>query len=141
MLEFPCIWHSDDYHWLLSFSFVMTLKICVYRRCLLATKVLRQAATFCPPRFRSIIGLLHVRYWFTHLTKTTERVVERDLAQVIRVLDRYQTKPVRPPPPNVTNQPYTSPFPQSNTGAGGYGQYHGNYTFSLEPVDELLLDF
>ena len=86
--------------------------------------------------------ILHILYWFTHLTETTEPVVERDLAQVIRVMDRYQTKPLHPPPPNITNQPYTSPLPQSaNTGTGGYGQYHGNYTFSLEPVDELLLDF
>ena len=69
-------------------------------------------------------------------------MVERDLAQVIRVIDGYQTKPVWPPPPNVTNQPYTSPFPQSsNTGAVGYGQYYGNCTFSLEPVKEQLLDF
>ena len=84
----------------------------------------------------------HVLYWFTHLTETTERVVERDLAQLIQVMDRYQTKPVRPPPPDVTNLPYASPLPQSsNTDAGGYGQYSGNYTFSLEPVDELLLDF
>jgi len=89
----------------------------------------------------------HVLYWFTHLTETTERVVERDLAQVIQVMDRYQTKPVRPTPPNITNQPYVSPYPQvSYTGAGGYGagghaQYHGDSTFSLEPVDELLLDF
>ena len=81
----------------------------------------------------------HILYWFTHLTETTEHVVERDLAQVIRVMDRYQTKPIRSPPPNIMNQPYTSPFPQSaNTGTG---QYYGNYTFSLEPVEELLLDF
>jgi len=86
--------------------------------------------------------ILHILYWFTHLTETTEPVVERDLAQVIRVMDRYQTKPLHPPPPNITNQPYTTPMPQyANTGTGGYGQYHGNYTFSLEPVDELLLDF
>ena len=84
----------------------------------------------------------YILYRFTHLTESTERVVEKDLAQVVRVMDRYQTKHVHPPPPNITNQPYTSPLPQSsNTGAGGYGQSYGNYTFSLEPVDELLLEF
>jgi len=45
----------------------------------------------------------HILYWFTHLTETTERVVERDLVQVIQVMDRYHTKPAHPPPPNITN--------------------------------------
>src|SRR5947207_6863477 len=89
------------------------------------------------PRFT----ISHLLYWFTHLTETTERLIERDLAQVIQVVDRYQTKPARPPVMNVTNQPYMSQIPQSSNAdaaGGGYGGYH---TFSLEPVDELLLDF
>jgi hypothetical protein len=52
----------------------------------------------------------YMLYWFTRLTETTKRMVERDRAEVIRVMDRHQTKPVRLLPLNVTNQPHTSPI-------------------------------
>ena len=89
----------------------------------------------------------YTEQWFYHiphallvhpLGRTATRLVEKDLAQAIRVLVSYQTKPVRPP--YVDNRPYTSQFPaqSSNTTASGY---YG-YTFSLEPVEaDLYLDF
>ena len=105
---------------------------------------LHQVATFCPPPFLSIISLPFHLYCMVHsLDRKPQNMWSKGTLRKSfeSCMDRYQNKRVHPPPPNITSQPYTFPFPQSsNTGAGGYGQY-GNCTFSLEPVDELLLDF
>jgi hypothetical protein len=63
----------------------------------------------------------HVLYWFSHLSETTERIIEKDLAQSIRVMDSYLIKPAESPSPNITFESFPSLSSQpSNTGTGGF---------------------
>ena len=77
-------------------------------------------------------------YWFTHLTETTPKLVEKDLAEAIRVLDVYKTSPAQPG--QLIGRPFVSQFSTqpSNLNASGYP----NNQFSLAPAEnDLVLDF
>ena len=50
----------------------------------------------------------HVLYWFTHLTETTPKLVEKDLAQMIQVMNAYKPDGVQQT--YVYSRPYMSPY-------------------------------